>query len=36
MPDVYIDRWEGPYNGQWAAVFCLYAPPPDCPRPSHA
>jgi hypothetical protein len=36
MPDVYIDRWEGPYNGQWAAVFCLHAPPPDCPRPSHA
>jgi hypothetical protein len=36
MPDVYIDRWEGPYNGQWAAVFYLHAPPPDCPRPSHA
>jgi hypothetical protein len=36
MPDVYIDRWEGPYKGQWAAVFCLHEPPPDCPRPDHA
>lgn len=36
MPDVYIDRWEGPYNGQWAAVFCLHAPPPNCPRPERA
>ena len=36
MPDVYIDRWDGPYRGQWAAVFCLHAPPPDCPRPRNA
>lgn len=34
MPDVYIDRWVGPYMGQWAAVFCLHSPPPDCPRPT--
>jgi hypothetical protein len=36
MPDVYIDRWEGPYRGQWAAVYCVYLPPPNCPRPDHA
>ena len=36
MPDVYIDRWEGPYRGQWAAVYCLHIAPPNCPRPDHA
>jgi hypothetical protein len=36
MPDVYIDRWEGPYRGQWAAVYCVHLAPPNCPRPDHA
>jgi hypothetical protein len=36
MPDAYIDRWEGPYRGQWAAVWCVVVPPPNCPRPSDA
>jgi|DEB19_MinimDraft_3_1074340.scaffolds.fasta_scaffold03221_6 hypothetical protein len=36
MPDVYIDRWEGPYRGQWAAVYCIHLAPPNCPRPDHA
>jgi hypothetical protein len=36
MPDVYIDRWEGPYRGQWSAVYCIHLAPPNCPRPDHA
>ena len=36
MPDVYVDRWEGPYRGQWAAVYCVHLAPPNCPRPDHA
>lgn len=34
MPDTYVDRWEGPVRGQYAAVFCVVAPPPDCPHPT--
>lgn len=34
MPDTYIDRWEGPYRGQYAAVWCVVVPPPDCPHPT--
>lgn len=33
MPDAYIDRWEGPYRGQWRAVWCVVVPPPYCPKP---
>ena len=36
MPDAYIDRWTGPYRGQWAAVWCVVVPPANCPRPDHA
>ena len=36
IQDIYIDRWEGPYRGQWAAVYCLHIAPPNCPRPDHA
>ena len=36
MPDVYIDRWEGPHRGQWTAVYCVHLAPPNCPRPDHA
>lgn len=31
---VYIDRWEGPFRGQWRAVYCLADVPENCPRPS--
>ena len=34
MPDVYVDRWEGPVRGQYAAVFCIVVPPSDCPHPT--
>lgn len=34
MPDTYIDRWEGPKNGQYAAVWCAVEVPEDCPKPS--
>lgn len=34
MPDTYIDRWEGPYRGQYSAVYCVVIPPPDCPKPT--
>ena len=34
MPDTYVDRWEGPKRGQYAAVFCVVVPPPDCPHPT--
>jgi hypothetical protein len=33
MPDSYIDRWTGPYRGQWAAVWCVVEVPEDCPKP---
>lgn len=38
MPDTHIDRWvppqEGDQGGNWAAVWCIVTPPPDCPRPN--
>ena len=34
MPDAYIDRWEGPVRGQYAAVWCAVVPPPNCPHPN--
>lgn len=34
MPDTYVDRWEGPKRGQYAEVFCVVIPPPDCPHPT--
>jgi hypothetical protein len=34
MPDSYIDRWEGPNQGQYAAVWCVVVPPENCPKPS--
>ena len=33
MPDTYIDRWDGPVQGQYVAVWCVVVPPGDCPRP---
>jgi len=33
MPDTYIDRWDGPVQGQYAAVWCVVVPPGDCPHP---
>jgi hypothetical protein len=33
MPDVYIDRWEGPRQGQYAAVWCAVEVPENCPHP---
>lgn len=33
MPDVYIDRWEGPYRGAYASVWCVVEVPPHCPHP---
>ena len=36
MQDAYIDRWTGPYRGQWAAVWCVVVPPANCPRPTDA
>ena len=35
MPDAYIDRWEGPNRGQYAAVWCVVVPPENCPKPTH-
>jgi hypothetical protein len=34
MPDAYIDRWEGPYRGQYRAIWCVVEVPDNCPRPS--
>lgn len=34
MPDAYTDRWEKAPRGQYAAVFCVVVPPPDCPHPN--
>lgn len=34
MPDAYIDRWDGPDRGQYAAVWCVVTPPPHCPHPT--
>ena len=33
MGDAYIDRWTGPYRGQWAAVWCVVEVPQHCPKP---
>lgn len=33
MPDAYIDRWEGPHRGKYAAVWCVVVPPENCPYP---
>lgn len=33
MPDAYIDRWDGPIQGQYAAVWSVVIPPPNCPHP---
>ena len=33
MGDAYIDRWTGPYRGQWAAVWCVAEVPQHCPKP---
>lgn len=33
MPDAFVDRWEGPKRGQYARVWCVVVPPPDCPHP---
>lgn len=33
MADAYIDRWTGPINGAFAAVWCVVVPPPNCPKP---
>lgn len=34
MPDVYIDRWDGPHRGQFSAVWCVVEVPADCPHPT--
>ena len=34
MPDAYIDRWDGPTRGQYAAVWCVVVPPDNCPHPT--
>lgn len=34
MPDAYVDRWDGPTRGQFAAVWCVVVPPPNCPHPT--
>jgi hypothetical protein len=34
MPDAYIDRWDGPIRGQYAAVWCVVVPPENCPHPT--
>lgn len=34
MPDTYIDRWDGPTRGQYAAVWCVVVPPDNCPHPT--
>jgi hypothetical protein len=33
MPDVSIDRYLAPVRGQYPAVWCVWAPPPNCPHP---
>lgn len=33
MPDAYIDRWIA-LGGQYAAVWCVVVPPPNCPHPT--
>ena len=36
MPDAYIDRWVSfrEHKKQWAAVWCVIAPPQNCPKPT--
>jgi hypothetical protein len=34
MPDVYIDRWDGPFRGRYAAVWCAVKVPENCPKPN--
>lgn len=34
MPDAYIDRWEPVPRGQYASVWCVVTPPPNCPHPT--
>lgn len=34
MCDTYIDRWDGPYRGQYNAVWCVVVPPDNCPHPT--
>ena len=36
MPDAYVDRWVGPFRGQYQAVWCVVVPPENCPRPTKA
>lgn len=33
MPDAYIDRWEGPTQGQYTAIWCVVDVPENCPHP---
>jgi len=35
MADAYIDRWISgrEHRKQWAAVWCVIAPPQNCPKP---
>lgn len=33
MPDAYVDRYLDPVRGQYPAVWCAVAPPPNCPHP---
>ena len=33
MPDAYIDRWIA-HRKQWTAVWCVVAPPDNCPKPT--
>jgi hypothetical protein len=33
MPDAYIDRWTT-NRKQWTAVWCVIAPPQNCPKPT--
>jgi len=33
MPDAYIDRWQGPTNGQYTAIWCVADVPENCPHP---
>jgi hypothetical protein len=33
MPDTYIDRWIGPFRGQYSAIWCIVVPPSNCPHP---
>lgn len=34
MPDAYIDRWDRPGLGAYAAVWCVVVPPENCPKPT--